>query len=166
VSSRREAPRRSKLQKAWGVSRSHPTSPVVNVDLTDAETRVILNLITDAIEADRYPLSPRVQVRRDILIKFGEIGGLPADLAAKRDPSRPLSTQSSHPAQHQGDERLCRCNGTVAILRRLMNRVSRSQHQHNGRPDCRAVPRRKRFARTYRADRKKIRFSFLPIRFS
>ena len=31
---------------------------------------------------------------------------------------------------------------------------------------ARAVPRRKRFARAYRADRKKIRFSFLPIRFS
>src|SRR5215472_8506642 len=27
-------------------------------------------------------------------------------------------------------------------------------------PDCRAVPRRKRFTRAYRADRKKIRFSF------
>jgi len=45
-------------------------------------------------------------------------------------------------------------DGTVAILRRLMKRVNGSEHQENGRPDCRAVPRRKRFAPTYRADRK------------
>ena len=31
-------------------------------DLNDEETRALLNLLTDAIEADRYPLSPRVQL--------------------------------------------------------------------------------------------------------
>jgi hypothetical protein len=45
--------------------------------------RALLNLITEAIEDDRYPLSPRVRVLRDILLKFGEIAGLPSDLAAK-----------------------------------------------------------------------------------
>ena len=39
--------------------------------------------------------------------------------------------QSSHPAQRRGDERLSRCDGTVAILRRLMKRVSKSRHQLN-----------------------------------
>jgi hypothetical protein len=34
----------------------------VQLDLDDERTRVLLNLITEAIEADRYPLSPRVQV--------------------------------------------------------------------------------------------------------
>jgi hypothetical protein len=55
----------------------------VKLELTDDETRALLNLITEAIEDDRYPLSPRVRVLRDILLKFGEIAGLPSDLAAK-----------------------------------------------------------------------------------
>jgi len=33
--------------------------------------------VTEAIEADRYPLSPRVQVLRRILAKFGPIGPTP-----------------------------------------------------------------------------------------
>jgi hypothetical protein len=55
----------------------------MNIDLTDDETRAVLNLLVDAIEADRYPLSARMQMLRDILMKFGELGGLPPDLAAK-----------------------------------------------------------------------------------
>jgi hypothetical protein len=55
----------------------------MHLDLTDDETRALLNLITEAIEDDRYPLSPRVRVLRDILMKFGELGGLPPVLAAK-----------------------------------------------------------------------------------
>jgi hypothetical protein len=34
----------------------------VNLDLTDEETRALLNLLVEAIEADPYPLSPRVQM--------------------------------------------------------------------------------------------------------
>ena len=49
---------------------------------------------------------------------------LPASAAGKLP-------QSSHPAQRRGDERLSRCDGTVAILRRLMKRVSKSRHQLN-----------------------------------
>jgi hypothetical protein len=47
------------------------------LDLDDAETRALLNLLTEAIENDRYPLSPRVQMYRRILAKFGPIGALP-----------------------------------------------------------------------------------------
>jgi hypothetical protein len=53
------------------------------LDLDDEETRALLNLLTEAIEGDRYPLSPRVRVLRDILVKFGEIGGLPPELAQR-----------------------------------------------------------------------------------
>ena len=53
------------------------------LDLDDEETRALLNLLTAAIEGDRYPLSPRVRVLRDILVKFGEIGGLPPELAQR-----------------------------------------------------------------------------------
>jgi hypothetical protein len=35
------------------------------------------------IDADKYPLSPRVRLRREVLAKFGEIGGLPAELERK-----------------------------------------------------------------------------------
>ena len=40
----------------------------MNLDLDDEETRALLNLITEAIEADRYPLSPRVQLLKEILV--------------------------------------------------------------------------------------------------
>jgi hypothetical protein len=45
----------------------------VNLDLDDAQTRALLGLLVEAIEADRYPLSPRVRVLRAILAKFGEL---------------------------------------------------------------------------------------------
>ena len=60
----------------------------MQLDLTDEEGRALLNLITEAIEDDRFPLSPRVKMLREILAKFGEIGGLPPDLAAKLRPMR------------------------------------------------------------------------------
>jgi hypothetical protein len=31
----------------------------MQLDLTDAETRALLNLLIETIEADRYPLSPQ-----------------------------------------------------------------------------------------------------------
>ena len=58
----------------------------MTLDLDDAETRALLNLLIEAIEADRYPLSPQVQTLRPILVKFselGELGGLPPELTAK-----------------------------------------------------------------------------------
>jgi len=45
----------------------------MHLDLTDEETFALRNLLTKTIENDRYPLSPRVQVLRGILAKFGPI---------------------------------------------------------------------------------------------
>ena len=33
----------------------------MHLDLTDAETLALLNLLIDTIEADRYPMSPRLR---------------------------------------------------------------------------------------------------------
>ena len=45
----------------------------VVLDLTDEETRALLNLLVETIEADRYRLSPRVWLLRQIPAKFGEL---------------------------------------------------------------------------------------------
>ena len=42
----------------------------MQLDLTDAETLALLNLLTETIEGDRYPLSPRIQMLKGILAKF------------------------------------------------------------------------------------------------
>ena len=39
-------------------------------DLTDEETDALARLLRDTIDADRYPLSPRVQMRKGILAKI------------------------------------------------------------------------------------------------
>ena len=49
----------------------------MQLDLTDEETRALLNLLMETIEADRYPFSPRIQLLRQILAKFGEMGPKP-----------------------------------------------------------------------------------------
>ena len=85
----------------------------MNLDLTDEETRALLNLLVEAIEADRYPLSPRGGLLRQILVKFGEMGGLPPDLAQKLrshappPPARPPTPEERDPgrAPHQGRRR-------------------------------------------------------------
>ena len=62
------------------------------LDLTNEETFVLLNLLIDAIEADRYPMSPRIRLLREILAKCGEVGGLPPELAQKlQHRRRPLA---------------------------------------------------------------------------
>jgi hypothetical protein len=48
----------------------------MRLDLTDEETFALLNLLVDTIEADRYPMSPRIRLLRAIVRKFGEVGGL------------------------------------------------------------------------------------------
>jgi hypothetical protein len=53
----------------------------MTLDLTDEETFTLLNLLVDTIEADRYPMSPRVRLLR--LAKCGKVGGLPPELAQK-----------------------------------------------------------------------------------
>ena len=55
----------------------------MKLDLTDEETFALLNLLVDTIEADRYPMSPRIRLLRAILAKCGEVGGLPPELAAR-----------------------------------------------------------------------------------
>jgi hypothetical protein len=47
------------------------------IDLTDAEHAALVELLTETIEADRFPLSPRIKMLRQILVKFG-IGSAPA----------------------------------------------------------------------------------------
>jgi hypothetical protein len=39
-------------------------------DLTDEEIAALVRLLRDAIDNDRYPLSPRVQLLKAILAKF------------------------------------------------------------------------------------------------
>jgi len=38
----------------------------VQLDLTDEEARALLRQLNDTIEADRYPLSPRIRLLRGI----------------------------------------------------------------------------------------------------
>ena len=52
----------------------------MQLDLSDDETRALLNVLVEVIEADKYPLSPRVRLLRGILAKLGAIGGLPPEL--------------------------------------------------------------------------------------
>jgi hypothetical protein len=56
------------------------------LDLTDDETVALLNLLIDTIEAERYPMSPRIRLLQQILAKCGEIGGLPPELCASAGP--------------------------------------------------------------------------------
>ena len=42
----------------------------MTLDLNDEETTALARLLGDAIEADRFPLSPRVQTLKGILAKI------------------------------------------------------------------------------------------------
>jgi hypothetical protein len=62
----------------------------MQLELTDEETRALLNLI---LEADKFPLSPRIQMLRAILAKFGPMAPAPPPPARpptpeERDPRR------------------------------------------------------------------------------
>jgi hypothetical protein len=66
----------------WGtvgvpVPTSFTAAATMQLDLTDEETRALLNLLVETIEADKFPLSPRVQIFRAILAKFGPMGPAP-----------------------------------------------------------------------------------------
>jgi hypothetical protein len=75
----------------------------MQLDLADEETFTLLNLLVDTIEADRYPMSPHIRLLREILAKFGEVGGLPPELAQKlrryvpRPPARRPRPEERHP---------------------------------------------------------------------
>jgi hypothetical protein len=60
------------------------------LDLSDEEMRALLNLLIDTIEADRYPMSPRIRLLQEILGKCGEVGGLSPELAARLRRYAPL----------------------------------------------------------------------------
>ena len=65
----------------------------VTLDLDVVETRALLNVLVEAIEADRYPLSPRIRLLRQILAKFGPMAPAPPPparppTAEERDPRR------------------------------------------------------------------------------
>ena len=65
----------------------------MHLDLSDEETLALLNLLTQTIDNDRYPLSPRIQTLRGILAKFGPMAPAPPPPARpptleERDPSR------------------------------------------------------------------------------
>ena len=62
----------------------------MHLDLSDEETLALLNLLTQTIENDRYPLSPRIQTLRGILAKFGSMA--PAPPPAR--PPTPRGTRS------------------------------------------------------------------------
>jgi hypothetical protein len=49
----------------------------MQLGLTEEETLVLLNLLTETIEVDRYPFSPRIRTLRGILAKFGPMGPAP-----------------------------------------------------------------------------------------
>ena len=49
----------------------------MHLDLIDDETRALLNLLTETIENDRYPLSPRIRMLCSILTKLGPMGPAP-----------------------------------------------------------------------------------------
>jgi len=55
----------------------------MHLDLDDEEARALLTLLIDAVESDRYPMSPRIRALRAILTRFGEIGGLEPELAQR-----------------------------------------------------------------------------------
>jgi hypothetical protein len=42
----------------------------MTLDLTDEETAALARLLTNTIDADRYPLSPRIQTLKAILAKI------------------------------------------------------------------------------------------------
>jgi hypothetical protein len=60
------------------------------LDLTDEETFALLNLLTETIENDRYPRSPRIQTLLGILAKFGPVA--PAPPPPARPPHRRNAT--------------------------------------------------------------------------
>jgi hypothetical protein len=65
----------------------------MQLDLNDEETLGLLNLLTETIENDRYPLSPRIRTLRGILAKFGPMAPTPTP------PARPPSPEERDPRQ-------------------------------------------------------------------
>jgi len=73
----------------------------MNLDLTDSETRALLNLLMDSIEDDRYPLSPRIQTLRAILMKIAEMEGVAPELAEKLGRYAPPAPTAPPPKHYE-----------------------------------------------------------------
>ena len=69
----------------------------MQLDLNDEETPRFLNLLTDAIERDRFPLSPSVQFLRDILAKFGPMAPAPPPPARPPTPKERARAEPETP---------------------------------------------------------------------
>ena len=52
----------------------------MQLDLGDDEPAALIGELDAIVTNDCYPLSPRIEALRAILVKFGEMGGLPPDL--------------------------------------------------------------------------------------
>jgi hypothetical protein len=72
----------------------------MQLDLTDGEAAALLALLNRAIEDDRYPLSPRVRVLRNIRAK---LPGAPPEPPPARPPT-PLERDPGRPPR-QGRHR-------------------------------------------------------------
>jgi hypothetical protein len=66
----------------------------MELDLTDDETAALGRLLSDAIDRDRYPLSPRIKMLKGILAKIRpeppKASLAPKGLEPKREPLLPL----------------------------------------------------------------------------
>ena len=61
----------------------------MTLDLTEEETAALARLLTNTIDADRYPLSPRIQLLKGILAKIRP------EPERERLPERKLGERSS-----------------------------------------------------------------------
>jgi hypothetical protein len=65
----------------------------MQLELSDEETFALLNVLVEAIEADKFQLSPRVQILRAILAMFGPMGPAPPP------PERPPTPEEREPGR-------------------------------------------------------------------
>jgi len=90
---------RATIPSAHSLDTRLPLRQPMHLDLTEEETFALLNLLTETIENDRYPLSPRIRTLRSILVKFGPMAPAPPPPARpptpeERDPSRSPRSRS------------------------------------------------------------------------
>ena len=65
----------------------------MQLELTDEETFALLNLLVETVEAEKFPLSPRVQILRAILAKSGPMAPAPSP------PTRPRTPEEREPGR-------------------------------------------------------------------
>lgn len=75
----------------------------MQLELDDDEKHALLNLLTSPIDADQFPVSPRVQVLRRIFAKFGRIGPQPPAPVGRR----PAAARADRCSRAAGAEKNC-----------------------------------------------------------